>query len=265
MGNCCKPKDYCDSSIPESCEPLQQATEGNFVVIEDQQGCKRTLQSPDDNALIQYIDGKIVFRKGSSTSEINLPELLTNTSADVQVMLGVDSNGNLKIIQPVGSSALVYWDGTKWESVDPGDVFASGNGILVRDVSGPQAGIARWITGNVGDSIIVDSGGNVVFAGPGSFLWSIKVVNYSPLVGENVFVNTTGGAITIGLPTPVALGATIKLADPKGTWKTNNVTVNPNGENIQGSVANLILDVNWAYVELVYVDALTGWTINASK
>jgi hypothetical protein len=57
------------------------------------------------------------------------------------------------------------------------------------------------------------------------------------------------------------LSDTINIADYKGTFATNNLTINSNGLNLMGSVQTLILNVNYRNVTLVYSGATQGWVI----
>jgi hypothetical protein len=47
--------------------------------------------------------------------------------------------------------------------------------------------------------------------------------------------------------------------DYAGTAATNNITVNPNGNKIQGTTNNRIINTNREAINLVYVDATQGW------
>jgi hypothetical protein len=91
---------------------------------------------------------------------------------------------------------------------------------------------------------------------------SIKTTTYNPAVaGDNILADTSGGAFTITLPASASLGATISVVDHKGTFATNNLTINSNGLNLMGSVQTLILNVNYRNVTLVYSGATQGWVI----
>ena len=71
------------------------------------------------------------------------------------------------------------------------------------------------------------------FGRSGSVDWqtsSIKTAAFTAVSGEGYFVNTTGGAITVNLPSGSA-GAIVGLKDYAGTWQTNAVTLNANGSD----------------------------------
>jgi hypothetical protein len=105
--------------------------------------------------------------------------------------------------------------------------------------------------------------GSITFSAGQKFLnWTIKTTTYNPAVaGDNILADTFGGAFTITLPASAVLSDTINIADYKGTFATNNLTINSNGLNLMGSVQTLILNVNYRNVTLVYSGATQGWVI----
>ena len=89
---------------------------------------------------------------------------------------------------------------------------------------------------------------------------SVKTGNFTAVAGEGYFVNTTSGAITVTLPsgTPVA-GSQVVIIDYAGTADTNAITINPNGNKIEGGTSNLALTGEREGVTLTYVDSTQGW------
>ena len=91
----------------------------------------------------------------------------------------------------------------------------------------------------------------------------IKAESYTANISDTVFVNTASGAYTITLPTSVTLGDNLKIIDLANNAETNNITVDPNGLNIDGASGNFIIDINNAGVEFIYTNNTYGWrTIN---
>ena len=81
-------------------------------------------------------------------------------------------------------------------------------------------------------------------------------------VNTKYTTDTSSSAFTIQLPASPTVGQYVTVTDIKGTWATNNLTVAQNGNNIQGAAADLICNVNHAYVTLIYTaDATTGWVV----
>jgi hypothetical protein len=81
------------------------------------------------------------------------------------------------------------------------------------------------------------------------------------VAGNGYFVNTTGGAFTVTLPTSASIGDFISFIDYAGTFDTNNLTIGRNGHNIQGTAADLTVATERAGFTLVYVDSTQGWLL----
>jgi len=80
------------------------------------------------------------------------------------------------------------------------------------------------------------------------------------VAGRGYFINTTGGAITVTLPSAtVKPGDTIQLKDYARKWATNNVTIASN--LFDGSTSAAIFSTNGQTVTLVYMDNTKGWSI----
>lgn len=75
------------------------------------------------------------------------------------------------------------------------------------------------------------------------------------------FVDTTSTR-TLTLPLIPSVGDEIQIYDASNNALTNNITVAPNGNKIQGSVQDLIIDSNAATVYLTYTGSTYGWAVN---
>ena len=88
---------------------------------------------------------------------------------------------------------------------------------------------------------------------------SIKTGNFTAATFNTYAVNTTAGAITATLPASPTAGDYITFIDYAKTFALNNLTIAPNGNKINASTNNVILNVSGAAASLVYVDATQGW------
>ena len=99
------------------------------------------------------------------------------------------------------------------------------------------------------------------FGRSGSVNWQTtpKTSTFTAVNGEGYFVNTAGGAVTANLPAGSA-GAIVAFADYTRTFQTNALTINPNGsEKIGGVAEDATLSVEGQAATFVYVDATEGW------
>jgi hypothetical protein len=90
---------------------------------------------------------------------------------------------------------------------------------------------------------------------------SIKTASFTASANEGYFCNTTSAAFTVTLPASPTAGDVIGLKDYADTFDTNNLTINPNGNKIQGSTTNFIISVEGTAAILLYVDSTKGWLL----
>ena len=88
-----------------------------------------------------------------------------------------------------------------------------------------------------------------------------KTGTYTASAGDNIFVDTSGGAFTINLPSSAAIGDQIKFIDAEGTFAAENLTVGRNGHKIQGATSDLTVSTDGAGFALVYNDSDNGWRL----
>ena len=93
--------------------------------------------------------------------------------------------------------------------------------------------------------------------------WIEKTSDYTAFPGDNIFVNTSAGAVTITLPTSPTQGDEVAFVDAEGTFDTNNLTVEPGSEKIMANTAGdeMVVDTNNAGFTLVYQDSTHGWRL----
>ena len=97
--------------------------------------------------------------------------------------------------------------------------------------------------GSNGQALVTNGSGVLSFADAGLAWQSVVTTSTITVVaGRAYFINTTSNACTVTLPsgTPTA-GSQIQLVDYAGTFDTNALTINPNGNKIEGGTNNLQL------------------------
>ena len=83
----------------------------------------------------------------------------------------------------------------------------------------------------------------------------------SNLNARTQYMVTTSSPWTLTLNANPTLGDEIRIFDVSGTAFTNNITVSPNGKNMQGSVQNCVIAYNNASLTFLYTGATYGWKI----
>ena len=88
-----------------------------------------------------------------------------------------------------------------------------------------------------------------------------ETTNHTASVGDKLFVDCSGGVVTVTLPASPSMGDEIRIIDATGSASTNNITVARNGNNIQGVADNLTIDTDRAAFGLVYYNSTQGWLL----
>ena len=94
--------------------------------------------------------------------------------------------------------------------------------------------------------------------------WQSKVTSDGSTVttmvaGQGYFVDNSSAAGIVKLPASAAIGDTVAIKDYAANFGTNNLTIQRNSHNIQGSATDGLISTNRASVVLVYVDSTKGW------
>jgi hypothetical protein len=101
---------------------------------------------------------------------------------------------------------------------------------------------------------------------PGQIAWdtTVKTSGFTAVAYGGYFCNTTSAAFTVTLPATPARGDFVVIVDYAGTSATNNITVSPNGGNINGTTGNAALKTNRQGITFTYIDATQGWLASSN-
>jgi len=150
--------------------------------------------------------------------------------------------------------------GTTQTIGDSGDTISIPCGVTVTNAG-------TITTAGISGGTINNSGGTISgLAGVIEWDTTAKTTAFTAESNKGYFCNTTSAAFTVTLPASPTAGDVIGLKDYANTFDTNNLTIDPNGNNIQGSANNFIISVEGTSAQFIYVDATRGWVlIDASK
>ena len=116
--------------------------------------------------------------------------------------------------------------------------------------------------GSCGATVALASGASQTgFGTPSSSVLWCTTAKTSPFTAADkvgYFVNTSGGVVTVTLPSSPSAGDVVALKDYGNTWDTNAVTLCRNSSKINGACANAILNTESQSDTLIYVDGTKG-------
>ena len=116
--------------------------------------------------------------------------------------------------------------------------------------------------GASGDTISLACGASQSgFGRTGTVDWctTAKTSPFTAVNGNGYFVNTTGGGVTVTLPSSPSAGDIIAISDYANKFSTNNLTIGRNSSKINGGCYCTAVATTGASITLIYVDATRGW------
>jgi hypothetical protein len=223
----------------------------------------------------------LTFSNGLVSNGKNAVIKFTGTITGNQTVTIPDSIEKVYVIEngTVGVFSVEFktasGSGVTFSTADKGQKFLYSNGTDIIDIalgvpggSDKQIqfnnnGLFGGITMGTAGQVLTTDGTTASFGDiSGGASWqAVQTGNFNANVGEGYFVNTSAAAITATLPGSPVLGDFISFIDYAGTFDTNNLTVARNGNNIQGTAADLTVATERAGFTLVYTDGTQGWLL----
>lgn len=91
--------------------------------------------------------------------------------------------------------------------------------------------------------------------------WENKTSDFNAVTGGRYFVTTTGGAVTMTLPSSPTVGNRVRWMDLASSFGTYALTIARNGEKIMGYEDNLVCQNNDESGILEYTGSSYGWVL----
>ena len=113
--------------------------------------------------------------------------------------------------------------------------------------------------GASGQALVTNGSGVLSFASSGLAWQSVKTSNFTAVKGQAYPINTTSASIIVTLPATPSLGDQVQVVDYAGTFDTNKLIIDGNGEDIEESPNNFQLTGEREGVIFTYIDATQGW------
>ena len=173
-------------------------------------------------------DVNLVLTDGATSNGKNLYFKLTGTLTGNRVVTMPDSSERVFVVE------------------DATDRSASHYTLTIKTFSGTGVSLP------VGSKALLYSDGTNVSSGLLTKGYKSTTSSYTAVDGDQIICDTTGGVLTITLPTGPSVGSEVSFIDGGQQYSVNALTVDPGVENISGSNDN-------ENFTLVYVNATVGW------
>ena len=136
---------------------------------------------------------------------------------------------------------------------DATDRSASHYTLTVKTFSG------TGVTLPVGSKSLLYSDGTNVSPGLLTKGYKSTSTSYTAVGGDQIICDTSGGVLTITLPTGPSVGSEVSFIDGGQSYAANNLTIDPGAENIEGAPGSITVSTDNQNFTLVYVNATVGW------
>lgn len=146
------------------------------------------------------------------------------------------------------------WDGSTWKSQGTQEVLSATSPLSYDgDTKVVSVDLGSYYTSTETDTAISTS-----LAGKKDEVSQAVSSDIALQAGYRYFVDTTT-ARTLTLPATPSLGDEVQIFDASFSAATNNITVNRNGEEINNTADDALLDVDGVAAVFVYTGSSSGW------
>jgi hypothetical protein len=223
-----------------------------------------TITPPATSSTLTVADGKTVILNstltvtGTDNKTLTVNKNVTLDGIDDKTLtlnssVTLSSTNNNAVVLNLRSGGTVVYTTDSVGKLTGGGT----NQIAYQTATDVTGFIAAPTTAN---TVLTYNGTSLVWAGSGLTPTAIKVANgYTAAANDLVRCNTTTTAFSISLPASPLDGTILAFVDVANSFATHNLTINPNGNKIEGSTSSMVSNVNGAYLEFTYISSTTNW------
>ena len=222
-----------------------------LITTGEKSGTWGSITNTNLQILEQAASGYLSLAVGSGDVALALTNFSTSNGKNLYYKLTGTLTANRTVTMPDSAERVfIIEDATSRSS--------SQYTLTVKTVSG------TGVTVPIGAKMVLYSDGSNISSGTITKGYHTATAAYTAVAGDQIFANTTSSAFTITLPASPAVGDEVTFIDARGTFNSNNLTIDRNSQPINSGTSNLVLSTNGQAITLVYVDATRGWAFKTN-
>jgi len=218
-----------------------------------------------------HVNGILLQEKTDFTATTGNSVLLTtatDSGDDVTVSAFSAPGSKLELYKFTADSGQTVFSGNdaagRFMSYEPGNIQVFLNGLLLNDSDDYTASntkAVRLLTAAALNDELKVASFETTSEITRSNTWTAPTGTVSAAAGDKLFIDTSGGARTVTLPSSATMGDEIRIIDATGNAASNNITVSRNGHNIHGASSDLVINIARAGIGLAYYNVAQGWLL----
>ena len=184
-------------------------------------------------------------------------DIYAATADNTPAVLTVGTNGQALVANSGAATGLNWATPTDTTKIPLSTVTTAGDLIL-----GTGSGTVTRLGIGTNLQLLQSNGTTAAWATISTSPWtSSAIAANTNLVTRTQYFVTTSSAWTLTLPASPTQGDEIRIFDASGSAATNNIAVSSNSLNLHGSVQNLLMNVAYGSVTLIYTGSTYGWKV----
>jgi hypothetical protein len=195
-----------------------------------------------DNDTVNFLDSEVSIA-GVTTSATGTVLTLSDSTITSSVDFIIDNQKEIRFREQTGN-------GTNYVALKAPASLTTDTTFILPSADGTANQILK--TDGSGNLSFVDSFSGIAWQ-------SVQTTGFTASAGNAYPCNTTSAGFTVTLPATPSAGDQVQLVDYAGTFDTNALVIDPNGEDIEGGASNLRLTGEREGVILTYIDSTQGW------